>query len=400
MMLNISNALFQLLVIPILIHYATPINMGIYFIAISYGVLASILINYGTSQTSVIELRRAKSKHQLMEICIETIALRSPPFLISIIITLYLAFFKSNGIYYLAIIPMLITELINPQFYLIANYKINRYSFLNVIIKVSVLAIIFFYKTHDHIVFIALFFTGIGNFLLNVFYFKPVFYSPKFHKYWPKLNRLIKLFKINGLIVGNGITVHLQQSLFLFALPTFANPIFLSAYGLIDKLISSCRMIVNAYSTAVMPKATGEHLQGNQQWRNLKRRQNVILSIACIIAGFILFFYPKLVLTILLFGKATIEFNFMLEAVRLLKLISLVPLLIALNVLNVTELILEKKFTSYFVAGLIVLFFASLFILFIYFGLPRYTLGYYPIFIEGACLVIYFLIIQNNRSNA
>ena len=43
---------------------------------------------------------------------------------------------------------------------------------------------------------------------------------------------------------ADGITVHLQQSLFLFALPAFASPIFLSAYGLIDKLISSCRMMV------------------------------------------------------------------------------------------------------------------------------------------------------------
>ena len=58
-MLNISNAVFQLLVIPILIHYAGPIKLGVYFIALSFGVLASILVNFGSSQTAVVELQRA-----------------------------------------------------------------------------------------------------------------------------------------------------------------------------------------------------------------------------------------------------------------------------------------------------------------------------------------------------
>jgi len=67
--------------------------------------------------------------------------------------------------------------------------------------------------------------------------------------------------------------------------------------------------------------------------------------------------------------------------------------------LNVAELILDKKFTAYFIAGIIVLLIASVFILCLYLGLPRYTLGYYPMIIEGACLAIYFLIIQTKRLN-
>jgi len=101
----------------------------------------------------------------------------------------------------------------------------------------------------------------------------------------------------------------------------------------------------------------------------------------------------------LLLGKSNVDQAFMMEAIRLLKLIAIVPLLIAFNVFNVAELILDKLFKSYFSAGLIVLLIALLFILFLYLGLPKYTLGYYPMMIEGACLVIYFLMIQTKRSN-
>jgi O-antigen/teichoic acid export membrane protein len=400
LMLNISNAVFQLLVIPILIHYATPIKLGVYFIALSFGVLASILVNFGTAQTAVVELRRANSENEKSVISTETLAIRFYPLWIAVIITLSIAALTDKGIYYIAILPMLFAECINPQFYLIADYKINKYSILNMLIKALALALIYTCRNNDQLIVIALLSSGLGMFLLNALFFKTVFPTTKLFSIWPDFKRIITLTKTHALIVGNGITVHLQQSLFLFALPAFASPIFLSAYGLIDKLISSCRMMVNAYSAAVMPKAAGEHLQGNEQWRTLKKQQNSILALACIGAGIVLYFFPAFILSLLLLGKSNVDAAFMIEATRLLQLIAVVPLLIALNVLNVAELILDKKFKSYFGAGLIVLLIAVLFILFLYLGLPNYTLGYYPMIIEGACLVIYFLIVQSNRSNA
>jgi O-antigen/teichoic acid export membrane protein len=399
LMLNISNAVFQLLVIPILIHYATPIKLGVYFIALSFGGLASILVNFGTSQNAVVELRRANNNNEKAIICIETLAVRFYPLLFAVCISLGVTAVSNNGIYYIAILPMLFAEYINPQFYLIAQYKINKYSILNILIRALVLGLIYIFRNNDQLIFIALFSAGLGMFLLNALFFNQAFFAAHIHTFWPNFKRIITLIKTHTLIAGNGITVHLQQSLFLFALPAFSSPIFLSAYGLIDKLISSCRMMVNAYSAAIMPKAAGEHLQGNEQWRTLKKQQNSILTLACVCAGLVLYFFPHFILSLLLLGKANIDGSFMMEAIRLLKLIAIVPLLIALNVLNVAELILDKKFKSYFGAGLIVLLIAALFILFLYLGLPNYTLGYYPMIIEGACLVIYFLIIQSNRSN-
>ena len=398
-MLNITNAVFQLLVIPILIHYTTPNKLGVYFIALSFGVLASILVNFGSSQTAVVELQRASTDNEKAMISAETLAVRFYPLWIAVIISLGVAAVSDNGIYFIAILPMLFAELINPQFYLIAQYKINKYSVLNLMIRALVLGFIYVFRNNDQLIFIALMSSGVGMFLLNALFFKVAFPAANLFSLWPNFKRILALIKTHALIVGNGITVHLQQSLFLFALPAFASPIFLSAYGLIDKLISSCRMMVNAYSAAVMPKAAGEHLQGNEQWRTLKKQQNSILALACIAAGFVLYFFPAFILSLLLLGKSNVDPAFMLEATRLLKLIALVPLLIALNVFNVAELILDKKFKSYFGAGLIVLLIAGLFILFLYLGLPNYTLGYYPMIIEGACLVIYFLIIQSNRSN-
>jgi hypothetical protein len=52
--LNLTNAAFQVPLIPILIDHPNCENLGGYFIALSYSALASILINFGTSQTTVV----------------------------------------------------------------------------------------------------------------------------------------------------------------------------------------------------------------------------------------------------------------------------------------------------------------------------------------------------------
>ena len=117
LVLNVSNALFQLILLPILINHSSAENMGAYFIALSYSVLAAIFVNFGTSQTAVVELRKADSEEEKTRILAETISLRILPLIFAIIITALLPIFFSNGLYFLLVLPIIAAEFINPQFF-------------------------------------------------------------------------------------------------------------------------------------------------------------------------------------------------------------------------------------------------------------------------------------------
>jgi len=397
-LLNITNALFQLLVIPLLIHHTSASMVATYFLVLSFGVLASIFINFGTGQTAVVELRQAAHQPQAqLKIAAQVLSLRFWAFCLAIFVCSSLPFLVNKGIYYLCAIPLLMSEWINPQYFLIATYKIKQYSILNLIIRLLVFLLIYLYKSNNEIVAIALGSAGMGVLLLHILYLPSAFLK-KIAPYLPNYTQTKQFIKAQSLVLGNGLTVHLQQSLFLFSLPNFVSPVFLSAYGLIDKLISSGRMLVNAYSAAVMPHAAGVHQQSKVHWIQLKKQQNKILTAICLVAAIIIYFFPEQILMVLLWGKKNTDAQFFHQASLLLKLISPVPLLIALNVLNVTELLLEKKYLAYFIAGILVLFVASLFILFIRLGLPISLAGYYPVLMEGSCLLIYFLILKGIKS--
>ncbi len=398
LILNITNALFQLMVIPLLVHNTSTNLVGTYFLVLSFGVLASIFINFGTGQTAVVEIRQVQNKEQYPSIAAQVLSLRFWALLIALLVCSLLPFVVNNGIYYLCAIPLLLSEFINPQYFLIATYNVRQYSLLNAAIRIAAFVGIYIFRTHEHIVAIALLFSGTGVLLLHLKYASTAFFIKNIFSNLPNFHTIKQLIKAQSLVLGNGLTVHLQQSLFLFALPHFVTPLFLSAYGLIDKLISSGRMMVNAYSAAVMPHAAGTHQQGLAHWAQLKKQQNKILAALCIIAGAILYFFPEQILMILLWGKKASNAEFFNQATVLLKLIAPVPLLIALNVLNVAELLLEKKYLAYFIAGVLVLLVAILFVVFMYLGLPIKVAGYYPVIVEGSCLLIYFLILKGLKS--
>ena len=394
---SITNAVFQLIVIPILVHHINAEKLGSYFLALSFGSLIAILVNYGTMQTSMVEIRKALTMNEKIKVIADTIAVRFVPLLLSIVIICVLPFFVKNGIYYFMILPMVLAEFINPQFYLIATYNFNKYTFLNLLFRVLLLLFIYIMRDSAYIILITLLGTGLIMLLLNIFFLKSVFLQQGVAENYPSSEKLTQLLKTNILVLGNGLTVHLQQSLFLFSIPSFVTPLYLSAYGFVDKLISSFRMLVNAYGSAVMPHAAGTHQQGFNDWKILKKQQNILLSVFCLFAGIIMFVFPEQLLTILLIGKHNNNQAFFLQVQQLIQLISLVPLLIALNVLNVIEIFLEKKYISYFGAGLFVLFMSLLCIDSFQLGLDPKFVGYYPMIIEGVALVTSFFIVQRIR---
>lgn len=399
LVLNVSNALFQLLLIPILINHSSAENIGAYFIALSYSVLAAVFINFGTSQTAVVELRKAELEEDKTRILAETTALRILPLILAIIVTALLPMFFSHGLYFLLVLPILVAEFINPQFFLISTYAIKPYAFGNLAIRLVVLGFVLYVRESPYLIEMAILATGLGMLVLHLVYLPATFLRRGIWKWWPSIERLGKLFSTNALVLGNGLTVHMQQSLFLFALPSFVTPLFLSAYGFVDKLISSFRLLVNAYSASFMPHAAITHQAGFQAWKKLKRQQNVILSGLCIAAGVVMFFFPEQLLYILLLGKTGTP-AFLAETAKLLQYISPVPFFIAMNVLNVAELILEKQFVAYFGAGIVVLIVSLLAIDALHVGVSPAWAGFYPLLIESACLLIYGLIIRRVRATA
>ena len=394
---NISNALFQALLMPHLVNYAGAEKLGTYFVILSFTLLASIFVNFGTSQTAVIDLQSVGTSQEKRQLINTTFQSRIIPFTIVLIVTIFIGIYTNKLIYFLCGLPLIISELLNPQFYLIANYKINKYTVINIILKTTALLALYQIKDSSLLMETTLLVTGFIGVMLNIFFLPRQLDISSAFNLGACIDIFKSKFKTNGLIVGSGLTVQLQQSLFLFFLATVATPLFLSAYGFVDKLISSFRLFVNAYSTAIIPRATSIHLSGFESWKALKKRQNILIAAICIFCGLIMFYFPKELLTILLLGQ-TKEVDFIQEASILIQLTSPAPLLIGMNLFNVAELMLEKRFRLYFKASIITLTATIIYTGLSHQGIIKIHAGYYLAYIELVCLLVYTIVVKKIRN--
>jgi len=228
---------------------------------------------------------------------------------------------------------------------------------------------------------------GIPSLFLNILLV--TYASRKYHIYfhYPNIQHLKKLLKDNFSLVFNSISVHLQQSFFLFSLSHVGNPLVLGAYSLCDKIIGACRMGISSFASTVFPRAVNTYKINPQKWHQNKKKINILLALAFLFLGLIFLWQPGLIISIISGQRNQLSENY-------LRIISFTPLFISLNALNVIELLIKNAYAVILKISIIVLILSiSLSLLFVFLNRP-FLFAFYPFFIETSCLLIYLYYIK------
>ncbi len=344
------NVLIQLLLIPIITRIVGLSAFGFIMVAASYAALASIVINYGSNQSGVKDVTIQLNNRIGLSKTFYTIYLvRLSFFILSFIgLLLWGVLFSANIAYLLLANAIILSETINPLFFFIATQKLFLYNIVNLVSKIiSVALIMLLIHTASDSAWVNFFLgmTGvIGNLGLCIFLIR------KYKLTYTKIEwgAIMQYLKQNFFLTGNYVSIQLQQSFFLFALSKSHNPLVVGAYSLTDKIVSSFRLIIVAFYNAVYPKAVLKFQSNPQSWKIFKKKLNILLFISfSSIAAILYFFSDHLVIFITGTSDAL--------ASLYIKSVCVVPLIAALNALNVLDLIVINRYADIFFIGLILL---------------------------------------------
>jgi O-antigen/teichoic acid export membrane protein len=400
--MQLTNLVSQLLMLPILINHAETIAVGAYFLVLSFSSLAGIFVNFGTNQATIIELQRANmdgDKYRVASIYANAFAIRLIPMFLCMLVAILLGLTHSFGHFFLMSLILIIAEFLSPLFYLIALQQMRYYVLFNFLFKLIAFACIWIFRNESGLVSIAIILPGVSMIVLNILMLIMLRRRDGMPLKFQFNSSTFQTMKVQAPVVANNMTVHLQQSVFLFSISGVASPVFLSAYGFIDKVVGSIRLVVSSYNASFIPIATTAHHTGFGNWKALRNKHNLVITILSLIAAGVLFFFSEEMIKLFLLGGKERSAEFISLSGQLLRMISLVPLLIALNALNIMELLMENRFNDYLMAGVIVLLFSASGAVFTHLGLqPRY-LGFYPFYIEAVSLLIYLFFVLRNRKN-
>jgi len=330
-LIQLFSILLQFLLIPVVVSRAGISENGKLLTALSIAVLFSILINYGTSQSG--PLARPTAIGLLL-------ALRSILFLGVSAFFLLLYFFEvAFSFFLLGTLPILLAEVLNPYVLCIGADRLRILAWLNFFGRLIGFLLVYYGWKNAAAAYWVNAYVGAG--LVMVFLLFWVYEFVKGRLRWEPISvkAIYQLGQTNFPLLLSNLLVHLQQSLVLYSIGAVAGGSVLGIYAIIDKLIWGFRMILTSFSGAVLARALHLYKEGQAAWLLFRQRINRLLALGLLLAAAILVAGAQPLAVLLAKGA---DEQMLATAIRLA---ALIPLVTALNLLNVLELLLEKQFS-------------------------------------------------------
>ncbi len=391
-LIQITNSLLNILMFPFIFRIVGVEEFGKVMVANSFAWLLAVLVTWGSGQTGVNDI--AVSREHPLEMSRHfRVIMQSRVLLFLLLLAGMLGWYGLHGInayYFLLAMPIVLGEVINPIFYFVGKEATTQYNLYNVLAKLLTLGLILFcIKQADQGAWVN-FLIGTSNLVFFGFLVIREYVGKRIVWVTISWQHCRDFFKINSFLVGNNMTVYLQQSIFLFAISSTGQAAVLGAYSLCDKLILTFRTIMVAFFNAVLPKGAVMYEESPAKWHQFKRKINRLMG-----ALFLVWAVGQFLLADTVIYLVAGKFNDL--AAHYLKWMSLVPLLIALNLLNVLEIYLERKNKVIFLLGLCILSFAAI-TSFLLLRLDHQWYGIFPFFVEGVSLLLYLQYLNRHKS--
>ncbi len=345
--------LLQFYLIAIVISRVGIATNGLVLTALSLAWLACILLNYAGNQTIPLAFAKeqtAATVHERAEVVTDNLLLRLLFFLLALVI-IFIAYAQgfSFGVYLVGTIPILFSELINPQAFYLSLNKMQFFNLANLIGRSVGVGLVWYTLYDEADAPMANAWVGIGLSIAYLFLWVHLISTKIISFAEVSTTRVIKMLKHHFPLVGANVVVQLQQSVFLYALGLTANPVILGAYSIVDRITSGVRNILIAFSNAIFPLSIKTMDEDNQAWLAMRKKLNDFLFISLMVMGFGIWLFAE---SIAQWFSKGIEVTLITAYIKWL---APIPFIIGINALNVIELLVKKQFKAQFNINIILM---------------------------------------------
>jgi O-antigen/teichoic acid export membrane protein len=351
--IQLTTMLLQFYLIALVISRVGIATNGLVLTALSLAWLACILLNYAGNQTIPLAFAKeqtAATVHERAEVVTDNLLLRLLFFLLALVI-IFIAYAQgfSFGVYLVGTIPILFSELINPQAFYLSLNKMQFFNLANLIGRSVGVGLVWYTLYDEADAPMANAWVGIGLSIAYLFLWVHLISTKIISFAEVSTTRVIKMLKHHFPLVGANVVVQLQQSVFLYALGLTANPVILGAYSIVDRITSGVRNILIAFSNAIFPLSIKTMDEDNQAWLAMRKKLNDFLFISLMVMGFGIWLFAE---SIAQWFSKGIEVTLITAYIKWL---APIPFIIGINALNVIELLVKKQFKAQFNINIILM---------------------------------------------
>ena len=378
-----------MLVILIVTRIVGIVEFGIIMYASRFAQFVIAFVSYGTGQTGVRDIAfNINDNKKLSVVFYNTLLIRLIVFTLFILLMFALQWF--NVLYYtylLFAIPIVLAEVFNPLCFFIGAEKLKLFNICNLVFNVlAVVAILVFIKSPANACWVN-FILGMGNtltYLGLLIYFGFLF---KLSFQLPLKSELLKIGKDNFYLTINNLSINLQQSIIIFALPFWGYAALLGPYTLCDRVIGQCRNLLITISNAIYPNTAHIYKQSITLWNAYRQKTKYLLAGVFFAGSILIFSLAGFIIQI--FSPEPNP-----TAILFLRIMAFVPAISALNVLNVLDQLLKNN-TIYIFRIAIILFITAISVAFMSLTIGNvFIIGSFTLIIETAAWLMYEYVVK------
>ena len=355
------NYLVPLFILPYLVKVVGIANFGISNYVLSLFIALKVIIDYGYNISGVKDIAEAKQKNSpinsiFSKVFFSKIYLLAIAFFLVVVACLAIPIAREYSILLLCSFVVIVGQSLMPIWFYQAVEKSEVVVIFSLITRALYLFLIFNYVSRpSDFIFINLF-LGLADVLLSIICLVFIFYKYKIQLQLLSFIGFKQELKNNFVYARSNIYVTIALTSPFMILGFFANSLTLGYYGIADKIIQVLRTSASILHSATFPRVIDLYNQGFGLFKNFIRRLHIFLLIFYIAIFVACFFFSETIVQIITNTKQIHK-----ETEDVLKVLAIVPLIAALELLPTHLLLIENKQKKY----ASVLFFAALFSVFI-----------------------------------
>jgi PST family polysaccharide transporter len=346
------NYLFPIITAPYLIRTIGIQKYGLWATASVLLTYFQMLTDYGfnLSATKEISVHR-HDRGKVSEIFSSVMTIKAGLFLASIILMLVLTYslplFRADHVFYLATFSGLLGHVLFPIWYFQGVERMKYITYLNLASRTAVLVLLFLIikEEGDYIKFAAL---NSGALILTGFLSLGIVLGDFGVRFvMPKASRLRQSLAEGWHIFLSTFSVNVYMNTNVLILKFFADDAAVGYYYVADRCVTALRSLASVIFQAIYPHVCARAQESKERFQMFFRRAGLPLFGLFFAAGLMLF---------LLAGPVVRFFTgeYVAEAVRALRILSFVPLIVALNIPAYQTLLvygLKKSYSTVLISG-------------------------------------------------
>ena len=324
-----TNFLIPLVVMPHVIQRIGVASFGMVSVAQIIMVYLSTISDYGFNLTATREIALNKEKSRISKIFFTVLSTKMIitifSFLLLLILVWIVPFFQNNADVYLSGFTYVVGQslLVSWFFQGIEKMKFITFSVLIARLIFAVLVFIFIRQKED--AFLFLLFLGLGNIMAGLFSIYIAIYVFKLKLFYPRSPDVISELKNGWQIMISNVFINTYLYCNVFILRIFATDMIVGYYSIAERIFFAIRQILGIFSQVIYPHVCQLTQTSKDETGNFFRRVYLPFLLLVSTGSCIVFIFSSQITHVFFNNGSNLPG-------LLLRMLSLVPIIVCLNI--------------------------------------------------------------------